>query len=74
MVSVHETETDRRIPVDLLDFVENGLALGHRGLQFAIDGGLVKPQPHGRYDPAVDVASHQRDHRDIGRQHQPHRY
>ncbi|MGB6542678.1 MAG: hypothetical protein WBF03_17620 [Xanthobacteraceae bacterium] len=73
IVGIHETETNWRIPVDLLDFVENALALGDGGLQFAIRGGLVESQSQVLYDRAVDVAPHQRDDHDVSRQHQAHR-
>ena len=73
IVGIHETETNWRIPVDLLDFVENALALGDGGLQFAIGGGLVESQSQVPHHPAVDVASHQREDHDVGRQHKAHR-
>ena len=73
MVDIHEAETHRRISIDLLDFVEYRLALGHRGLQFRIRGGLVEPQSHGLDNPAVDVAAHQRDNHGVGREHEAHR-
>ncbi len=47
IIDIHKAQTDRRISVDLLDFVENGFALGDGGPQFAIDGGLFKSQPYG---------------------------
>lgn len=72
MVTIHEVKTHRRVPVDLLDFVEYGLTIGYRGAQFGIRGDVVEPQSHSLDDPVVDVASHQCDDHRVSRQQKTH--